>query len=63
MLNSAMSVHDIWSNIQHIDIYFDDCYMIDWETVGLVADYDKKDNTIYFRDEDHTLLFYVSNKN
>lgn len=46
------SVKDLWDNIQHLDMFFND---------NLYARYDEEEDIIDFEDSDNTLIFFITN--
>lgn len=46
------TVKDIWNNIQHLDMFFND---------NLYARYNEEENIIDFEDSDGTIIFFITN--
>lgn len=51
-----ITTNELWQNLQHIDMFFQEQIM----DGGVNATYDEVCKIIDFRDEDGTLIFYVS---
>lgn len=57
---SVNTCKDLWQEIQHIDIFFDDTYDLG-DSCGVLATYSVDEDIIDFHDGDGTLLFYICN--
>ncbi len=58
--SNDISCSELWQEIQHIDVLFDDDYEVS-DAHGVQAKYSVIDDAVEFRNGDGTILFYVCN--